>query len=302
MISSFEDIREAVLHLPKGDQARLLSTIALFSVHTAAEFYRMGLELARVGGWNMPFFAVAALGIVVAAAGIFFMPPMTKHIEEKAKRTTRDATALEIIRRPIVMWSLAASASMMLASFVLIPNLSPFVQHNLGYPRDKLGSLYMIGGIVSFAAMRVVGMMVDRFGAAIVASIGTMFMVATVGLTFLDDVSHIPVMVMFIGFMLSNSFRNVANSTTASKVPAAHERARFMSTQSAVQHIASAAGAMSGSILLSERPDHALVGMPRVALTSICAALFLPPLLFKLSSELRERAAASTLTPNPAVR
>jgi len=29
MISSFEDIREAVLHLPKGDQARLFSTIAL---------------------------------------------------------------------------------------------------------------------------------------------------------------------------------------------------------------------------------------------------------------------------------
>jgi uncharacterized protein (DUF433 family) len=29
MISSFDDIREAVLQLPKGDQARLLSTIAL---------------------------------------------------------------------------------------------------------------------------------------------------------------------------------------------------------------------------------------------------------------------------------
>lgn len=29
MISSFDDIREAVLHLPKGDQMRLLSLVAL---------------------------------------------------------------------------------------------------------------------------------------------------------------------------------------------------------------------------------------------------------------------------------
>ena len=29
MLNSFEDIREAVLHLPKGDQMRLLSLVAL---------------------------------------------------------------------------------------------------------------------------------------------------------------------------------------------------------------------------------------------------------------------------------
>jgi uncharacterized protein (DUF433 family) len=41
MISSFEDIREAVLHLPKGDQARLLSTIALevADAHPGIDFH-----------------------------------------------------------------------------------------------------------------------------------------------------------------------------------------------------------------------------------------------------------------------
>ena len=29
MITTFDDIREAVLHLPKGDQMRLLSLVAL---------------------------------------------------------------------------------------------------------------------------------------------------------------------------------------------------------------------------------------------------------------------------------
>src|SRR5207237_8209295 len=35
-----------------------------------------GLELARHGGWRTPFFAVAGLGVVVAASAIFLMPPL----------------------------------------------------------------------------------------------------------------------------------------------------------------------------------------------------------------------------------
>jgi uncharacterized protein (DUF433 family) len=40
MITSFEDIREAVLHLSKGDQARLLTLVALevADVHPGIEF------------------------------------------------------------------------------------------------------------------------------------------------------------------------------------------------------------------------------------------------------------------------
>ena len=41
------------------------------------------------------------------------------------------------------------------------------------------------------------------------------------------------------------------------------ERARFMSLQSAVQHLASAAGAFLAAHMLSERADHSLVGMER---------------------------------------
>lgn len=258
-----------------------------------------GLELARLGTWRTPFFAVAALGLVVAALAIALMPPMTKHLEEKVARGGKDATTMEILSRPIVLWSLAGSCSAMYASFVLIPNLSPFVQHNLGYPRDQIGMLYFAGGVVSFAAMRVVGPLVDRAGAPLVASIGTVVMVLVVGLSFLDDVSHLPVLAMFMGFMIANSFRNVSNSTSATKVPAPRERARFMSTQSAVQHIASATGAFTGSALLGERDDHALVGMPKVALISIGAAVLLPLFLTRLARLLRERDAAALAGASP---
>ena len=248
-----------------------------------------GLELARLGTWRTPFFVVAALGLVIAALAIALMPPMRRHLEDRAARGGVDASTLEILRRPEVLWSLAGSASSMYASFVLIPNLSPFVQHNLGYPREGIGTLYLVGGVVSFASMRVVGPLVDRVGAPRIAAVGTAVMLAVVGLCFATATSYLPVMGMFVGFMIANAFRNVSNSTTATKVPAPRERARFMSTQSAVQHIASASGAFAGSVVLSETADHHLVGMPTVALLSMGTAVLLPLFLGRLGGLLRAR-------------
>jgi predicted MFS family arabinose efflux permease len=248
-----------------------------------------GLELARLGTWRTPFFVVAALGLIIAALAIALMPPIRRHLEDRAARGGVDASTLEILRRPEVLWSLAGSASAMYASFVLIPNLSPFVQHNLGYPRESIGMLYLVGGVVSFASMRVVGPLVDRVGAPRIAAVGTAVMLAVVGLCFATATSYLPVMGMFVGFMIANAFRNVANSTSATKVPAPRERARFMSTQSAVQHIASASGAFTGSVVLSETADHHLVGMPTVALLSMGTAVLLPLFLGRLGGLLRAR-------------
>src|SRR5437867_2236444 len=42
-----------------------------------------GLELARQGGWRLPFFAVAGLGALVAAGAVFLLPPLRAHLSLK---------------------------------------------------------------------------------------------------------------------------------------------------------------------------------------------------------------------------
>ena len=93
-------------------------------------------------------------------------------------------------------------------------------------------------------------------------------------------------------FMLGNSMRNVSTSALSSRVPAPAERARFMSAQSAVQHLASALGAALSTRLLSVGPDGRLEGVRALALTSTAAALALPGLLHAVSVALTRREAA----------
>jgi len=246
-----------------------------------------GLELSRRGGWRLPFLAVAAMGLVVAALAIFLLPKMRGHLE--AGRHRRRAPYGELFRRPAVLMAFAATALVMGSSFAVIPNISPYLQNNLGFPREHLGLLYLVGGAVSFVAARVSGGLVDRYGAARIATIGSLGVALVLYGTFFEVPPLWPVPVAFVGLMLSMAIRNVPHNTLMTMVPGPSERAQFMSLQSAVQHMASAAGAFLSSQMLTERADHSLVGMRSVVTVSLGLTLLLPFLLFALQARVKSK-------------
>jgi len=247
-----------------------------------------GLELARRGSWQLPFIAVAVLGAVIGAYAYTVLPPMTGHLVS-GRPPPKPHDLLDIVRRPECMMAFAMAFLAMAAGFILIPNLSAFVLGNLHYERKYLGTLYLVGGIVSFFSTRLVGIFVDRFGSARVGTLGALFAVAITYAGFAMDPTPLPVMVIFVGLMFGNSLRMVSYNTLMSRVPAAEERARFASVQSSVQHLASALGAFTGSLLLSTRPDESLEGMPRVAMITIALSLCLVPLFFAIERRVIRR-------------
>jgi len=183
----------------------------------------------------------------------------------------------------------------MLSVFAVVPSISPFVQHNLGYPRDQLGTLYLVGGIASFVAMRLVGFLVDRSGASPMVLLGTFIYAIALCAGFIHPVTWLPTLLVFTLFMISGSVRMVPMQTLASRVPRPEQRAGFMSAQSVVQHLASAAGAMGASAYLVSTPSGQLQGMPTVATAALVLAAFVPLSAWLLERRLRhsEQAAAA---------
>lgn len=239
-----------------------------------------GLELAARGGWRLPFFTVAAVGLVVTGAALWLMPTLTRPATASGQRLWAGFASLT--KKPAPRLSLAACALMMMSGFLVIPNLSAYFQNNVHYPREHLGMLYMVGGSVAFVVTRFVGGLVDRFGSSRVAALGSLSFVGVVGLGLVDPRVHLPVMAFFIVFMITGSLRGVPLNTVASRVPAPEERGRYMSLQSAVQHLASALGAFLSSKMLSEGPGGVLVGMPRVALAAMALGALFPVLLHRV--------------------
>ncbi len=193
----------------------------------------------------------------------------------------------------MALLSLASTAAAMMSGFAIIPNISAHVQLNLGYPRDRLGIVYMVAGAVAFVMLRIAGRWVDRFGAPVVSAGGTTVYVGVLAFGFAWPPPWMPVMPLFVAFMMGNSLRNVAMNTLTSRVPGPAERARFMSIQSAVQHLASALGAGLSTRLLTVEPDGRLGGMAALSAFSCAVALAVPFLLAAVQARLARRPAGT---------
>jgi predicted MFS family arabinose efflux permease len=259
-----------------------------------------GLALSEVGGWRMPFLAVATLGVLVVGGALALMPPMTGHLGRRkgagnapggGAGPARPLGAFLSDRR--VQLSYLATASAMMGTFAIVPHLATFLIFNVGYASHAIAPLYFAGGVVSFFSMRLGGRVVDRRGTLPVVLFGCGLLLVLFALTFLTPAPLIPVIVMFVGFMLANSVRMVGLQTLTSKIPAPVERGRFMSGQSAVQHMASAIGAGLSTVLLGENQNHSLRGMPRLALFSMALTALLPLLVWSIQRRMLVQPEAS---------
>jgi len=247
----------------------------------------LSLQLSVWGGWRLPFLVVGALGLGVTAAVAASLPSLRGHL---ARSTERAAPARPLFR-PLVLTSFAMTAVTMAGGFLVIPNISAYLQTNLGLPRDQLQWVYGIGGVVSFATLRGVGRLVDRFGSFRVGTVASLILAVAFDVMFVHPPTAVPgaamAMAIFLFFALSS--RNVSYNTLATKVPDPVERARFMSFQSAVQHLASALGASVSAAVLFVQPDGSLGNVPTLGRVAIALTLLLPLLLFRVERGVRQR-------------
>jgi predicted MFS family arabinose efflux permease len=254
----------------------------------------MSVILASWAGWRTPFFVVAGMGLVLVLRALVLMPPMRGHLE-RPKVAVEHRSLGAFVGDPTVLLSLVAVACLHLGSFLLILNLAAWAQANLGYPPADMWKPYFVGGFVSFVSMRLGGNLTDRRGSLPIIAGGSVFFAAVVAVSFLPVRSWLPVMAVFIGFMLANSFRMVAMNTLSTRVPLPTERARFMSAQSAAQHMAAAAAGAISAVVLTNGPGGALVGMDRLGVMSLVLTAVVPLFVAVVTARLRQREAAAKL-------
>ncbi|GIL40635.1 MFS transporter [Rhodospirillales bacterium TMPK1] len=254
----------------------------------------LALELATLGGWRMPFFAVATFGAVVAMLVVWAMPPQRAHLQtgDAASRAVSLADFGRLLSKPMARIAMLLVGLAMITGFMLIPNFSAWIQFNRGFPREQIGVLYMLGGVVGFFVTRYAGIGVDRFGGTAIALTAAIVNIFAIWAVFLATNLPVSLYVLFPLFMGANASRFVVVSTVTSKVPDAPERARFMSMTSSVQALSSSCAAFVASAVLIELPGGALGGMPPIATAAIALILVVPPLIWAVERFVEKRAAS----------
>lgn len=299
--------------VPAQRRGRAVGTVmAGFSVASIVGV-PLALEIANIGGWRAPFYAVAGLGLAIAVGVILLLPPLKIHLLRGV--TPPGLAMLKQLAKPLPLLAYAGTAAMMFSAFTLIPHIPSYLVFNLNYTGEAwlgdaaravglnytpsvLGPLYLFGGLLSLAVMQIVGRATDRWGSTRVSWTGAALLSVVIYLWFVDYNPAIPVIVLFVAFMGTSSLRGVPARTLDTKIPSHGDRASFMSMQSAVQHIALAMAAGLSSLVLSEAPDNSLIGVPTAAWISLAFVVLLPTFVMLAEIRLKRRdAAMATTTP-----
>jgi predicted MFS family arabinose efflux permease len=260
----------------------------------------MSIVLASWAGWRVPFFVVAGLGLLLVVGALFLMPPMRGHLE-------RPRVAVE--RRSLATFAgdptggAGADRDGLPAPGQLRADPEPWPpgsRATWALRRETCGSPTWWAGSSASRPCRWGGRLVDRKGSLPIILSGSVLFVVVVAISFLPERSWLPVMGVFVGFMLANSFRMVAMNTLSTRVPLPSERARFMSAQSAAQHTAAAAAGAISTRVLTNAPGGALLGMNRLGMLSIVLTAVVPAFVWVVTVRLRRRETAAELVQAPA--
>ncbi len=248
----------------------------------------IGLEVAALGGWNAPFLMVGVIALIMAMVARFSLPPMTRDTLN-IKFGLGQLPLASLARQGAVWLSYMTLFAMMMSGFLIFPNIAGYIQLNLGFPRDSMGSLYLVGGIASLIVMTFCGNLVDRFGSVPWFILGSMgfFLALFMGLYLYPPL--LSPYSIFIMFMVFGTLRNISLQTLSSKVPLPSERAGFMSLQSCVQHTAMSAGGIASSRFLSTSSDGKLEGVENIVIASTILVALAALLIIVLAKKVSHR-------------
>ena len=241
---------------PERRAAGIGIVMTAFSV-AAAIGVPVGLQLAQVGGWRMPFLFVAAVGAIVWCLVFRVVPPVRGHVQSGADK---GRAFRELLRDRNAGRGILFMAVMVLGHFSIIPLLSPHLVGDVALPEKYLFLVYFIGGAVTVFTAPQVGKLADRLGRQRVFT--SMVLAASVVILAIANAGPLPVWatLSLAGlFFIFASGRFVPGQAIVTLAVPSSRRGAFLSLTSCARDLASGISSTLGGWIVSKQPNGHLV-------------------------------------------
>lgn len=191
-------------------------------------------------GWEIPFFGIGVVGLIVWIVAFTVLPPVREHL--KAGKTTRNpiTTLSEILSIKSHQLALAFTLLVTFSHFTMVPFLSPYMVSNVGFAELDLSYIYMIGGTLTLFTGPYIGKLADEYGTIKVFSI--LVLLAFIPQIAITNMPPVPIWVALVAtsmfFIFSGGRFVPSQSLTMSAINPAY-RGGFMSLNSSLMQMAS---------------------------------------------------------------
>ena len=213
----------------------------LFAAFSAASALGVpiGIYLAAKSSWHLPFIVIGAVALLIAVFIAFIFPNMTAHLSEQDKKINFKKTIKVITTDSNQLNALLAGFVLVLAHFMIIPFISPYLIANVGLTQEEIALQFFCGGVATVISAPFIGRMTDKYGVMKVFSI-VMFL-SFIPTLLITNLKVVPIWVAIsftTMFFVFASGRMISPNTIITAAASQANRGSFMSIKSALQQLA----------------------------------------------------------------
>ena len=211
-----------------------------------------GLYLAAQGSWHTPFLVLGGLAVCIWIFVALKFPSFTQHFESmRGVERSMKRTINQITSDKNQVNALLAGFVLVLAHFMIIPFISPYLIKNVGLSQSDIALQFFLGGIATVISSPLIGRLTDRFGVNKIFTY-TMLLcfIPTMMIVYLQVSPLWHVLTFTTLFFVLASGRMIPANTIITASAGVENRGSFMAIKSALQQFAIGLSAIiSGQII-----------------------------------------------------
>ncbi|MBF7982054.1 MULTISPECIES: MFS transporter [Rahnella] len=226
-------------------------------------------------GWHTALWLISSLCLLSLPLIVFIIPKDTVTPSVKRNQSIDTQTIFFASCTAIVQFS----------PMLIIPILTPLMMQYMGAQKNLLHFLFLSGGIAGYLSTKMTGVLISRLSALMLATISTLFFVASLLIPAMGYHNAVLFITLFLGASYS---RLVSASSVAIQYPEDEQRASFSSLQTAMMYLITTLAFFLSSLLL---PDQGITtqNLNRLLVVSALAASGFPVMVIILQKKLAKR-------------
>ncbi|MDG1276984.1 MAG: MFS transporter [Algoriphagus sp.] len=239
----------------------------------------MGLFLASLSDWHMPFYILTGLSILSLGMIIRYVPNITEHLKNDIVRPNPMVVIRRVTGNQNQMRAITLSVMMMFGQFMIIPFLSPYTVANVGFSEMQLTYIYMAGGAFTIFTSPWVGKLSDKYGKLRIFTIFMILNVIPIAIITNLGVTPIPfVLMVSTMFFVTSNGRYVPAAAIITGTSKPENRGSFLSFNSAIQQLATGVASLIAGIIIGENAAGELTNFNVVGYIAIGFSLLCIPI------------------------
>ncbi|MYM68049.1 MFS transporter [Pseudoduganella sp. FT55W] len=250
-----------------------------------------GIYLSNQWNWHVPFFAMAAFGLIGGVLVAWKLQPVDAHLKQPQEHSPFMHLFHTVTERRYLL-AFCVTALLTTGGFMLMPFSSAYIVNNMGIDLHHLPTVYLVTGLCTIFIGPLIGRAADAIGKFRVFLFGTALSITMV--LIYTHLGHIPLWmlvlvnsVMFVGIFS----RMIPFQAISSTVPSMTQRGSYNAISASIQQLAGGVASVAAGHIVTQAPDGHLQHFDTVGYVVVATSLLATTLLWRLQRNLPSQAA-----------